>query len=139
MEVLQAVHAVQKANASVKAHYMAALGEWLVQQGTAREAGKEILLGAAALLEPPMPATVQGSDTVYMKKHRSARPVQKVCLYLTRHSVQACADARYCRFTCKRASATAGHSSYDEQQSSVRLFSSLHSNLAHALLETLCR
>ncbi len=40
---------------------MAALGEWLVQQGTAKEAGKEILLGAIALLEPAPPATPKGT------------------------------------------------------------------------------
>ena len=40
---------------------MTALGEWLVQQGTAKEAGKEVLLGAAALLEPPRPPTPRGS------------------------------------------------------------------------------
>jgi len=47
---MQAVQAVHKGDASTRAHYMAALGEWLVQQGTAKEAGKEILLGAIALL-----------------------------------------------------------------------------------------
>ena len=31
---------------------MTALGEWLVQEGTAKEAGKETLLQAAALLMP---------------------------------------------------------------------------------------
>ncbi|DBA87841.1 TPA: hypothetical protein ACH3X1_004837 [Trebouxia sp. C0004] len=53
----QAVQAVQKEDASTRAHHMAALGEWLVQQGTAKEAGKEILLGAIALLEFAPPAT----------------------------------------------------------------------------------
>ena len=57
---MQAVQAVQKGDPSLRAHYMAALGEWLVQQGTAKEAGKEVLLGAAALLEPPAPATPKG-------------------------------------------------------------------------------
>ena len=32
---------------------MTALGEWLVQEGTAKEAGKETLLQAAAFLVPP--------------------------------------------------------------------------------------
>jgi len=60
-ECMQAVQAVQKGDASTRAHYMAALGEWLVQQGTAKEAGKEILLGAIALLEPAPPATPKGT------------------------------------------------------------------------------
>ena len=60
-ECMQAVQAVQKGDTSLRAHYMAALGEWLVQQGTAKEAGKEVLLGAAALLEPPAPAAPKGA------------------------------------------------------------------------------
>lgn len=40
---------------------MTALGEWLVQQGAAKEAGKETLLKAAALLEPLRAPTPKGS------------------------------------------------------------------------------
>ena len=57
---MQAVQTVQKGDASTRAHCMAALGEWLVQQGTAKEAGKEILMGATALLEPAPPDTPKG-------------------------------------------------------------------------------
>ena len=58
---MQAVQAVHKGDASTRAHYIAVLGEWLVQQGTAKEAGKEILLGAIALLEPALPASPKGT------------------------------------------------------------------------------
>ena len=60
--MLQAVKAVRQGEPSLRARYMTALGEWLVQQGTAKEAGKEILLGAAALLNPPRPPTPKGND-----------------------------------------------------------------------------
>lgn len=52
LHILQAVVAVQD-DTRLKARYMTALGEWLVQQGSAKEAGKEVLLEAAALLDPP--------------------------------------------------------------------------------------
>ncbi len=64
MGVMQTVQAVQKGDPSSRAHYMTALGEWLVQHGTAKEAGKEILLGAAALLEPPPLTTPIGQYMV---------------------------------------------------------------------------
>ena len=60
--LLQAVKAVEKGEPSLRAHYMTALGEWLVQQGTAKEAGKEVLLGAAALLEPTPHPTPKGNS-----------------------------------------------------------------------------
>lgn len=58
---------------------MTALGEWLVQQGTAKEAGKEVLLGAVALLEPPRPPIPKGSswftDAVTLKPHVTNQPL----------------------------------------------------------------
>ncbi|KAL3130482.1 hypothetical protein ABBQ38_008299 [Trebouxia sp. C0009 RCD-2024] len=53
----EAVQVVEQGDPSLQAHCMCALGGWLVQQGTAKEAGKEILLKAAALLEPPRAPT----------------------------------------------------------------------------------
>lgn len=50
LHIMQAVTAAQD-DVRLKAQYMTALGEWLVQQGSAKEAGKEILLEAAALLD----------------------------------------------------------------------------------------
>ena len=54
--MVQAVKAVQHAEPRLRARYMTALGEWLLQQGTAREAGKEVLLQATALLDPATPS-----------------------------------------------------------------------------------
>ena len=58
--MVQAVEAVQNADARLRAEYTVGLGEWLVQQGTAREAGKEVLLQAAALLDFTSPPAVHG-------------------------------------------------------------------------------
>lgn len=54
----QAVRAVQS-DTRLRAQYMAALGEWLLQQGAAKEAGKEVLLEAASLLDPPVAPSLQ--------------------------------------------------------------------------------
>ena len=56
--VVQAVRAVQS-DTRLKAQYMTALGEWLLQQGAAKEAGKEVLLEAASLLDPPTAPSLQ--------------------------------------------------------------------------------
>ena len=74
------MQAVQKGDPSLRAHYMAALGEWLVQQGTAKEAGKEVLLGAAALLEPPAPATPKGTLKGDHSQHLTCwHPIGHLC------------------------------------------------------------
>lgn len=52
--VMQAVKAVS-GSPRLQAQYMTALAEWLLQQGSAVEAGKEILLEAASLLQAPAP------------------------------------------------------------------------------------
>ena len=57
MQLVLAVQAVKAVSGSprLKAQYMTALAEWLLQQGSAVEAGKEILLDAASLLHTPAP------------------------------------------------------------------------------------
>lgn len=65
---MQAVKAVQH-DTRLKAQYMTALGEWLVQQGSAKEAGKEILLEAVSLLDPP--GTPAQQQSVSFGLHRA--------------------------------------------------------------------
>lgn len=75
---MQAVRAVQ-GNTRLKVQYMTALGEWLVQQGAAKEAGKEILLEAASLLDPPAaPSQHQSMSALSERTESSAELLSKM-------------------------------------------------------------
>ena len=80
---LQGVRAIDEGSGSLRARYMTPLGEWLLQQGKATEAGKEIVLGAASLLEPVPISLPKGRVCL---RRKTLYPFS-MCNYSTKHSL----------------------------------------------------